>query len=84
MDSGQVVIIGFKVSIEFIVFWIVKECYPLCVLLVLDHVLMQEVSSQLQADGAEELVVVLVLHNDAHDFLRFGILERDHHNVGVC
>ena len=76
----KIFIINFKVTVVFIVLRIVEECYPLLVLFVLDHVGMQEILSQLQTDRSEELIVLLILHNNADDFFGLRILQW-HHQV---
>ena len=83
MDLWEILVVDLEVTVKFIVLWVVEECDPLFVDLILDHVRMQEVPFQWEADRAEELVVLLILHDDTHNFLRLRTPQWHHHSVWV-
>lgn len=80
---GMVLVIFLQFSIELIVFRVIEERDPLLVLVILYDLLVEEVLLERHRDGAEELLVVQVLHNDANNFFWLGVAKRDHHSVRV-
>ena len=79
----MILVVVLKIAIIFIVLGIIEEGNPLLVLVVLDHRVTEEVLLQRDANRAEELLVIQILHDNADDLLRLGVAQRHHDSVRV-
>ena len=80
-DLRVVLVVVLQIAVKFVVLGVVEQRDPLLVLVVLYDLVVQKVLLEGHTDRAEELVIFLVLHNDANDLLRLGIFERHHNGV---
>ena len=76
-------VVVLKISIEFIVLGVIKKSHPLLVLVVLlDHIV-QKVFLKRDRYSSKELIIVLVLDDDAEDLLGFCVTQWHHDCVRI-